>query len=109
MGVKTVTPEVNGYCGRLRELVIKGAGRCVGWGVGGAWFSWCHYLSHLVFPIGEAVYKQMQNSEMLTLFPNIINHVGRNLNFKTSAVAKLILTRDIRGGGNCRVVSSKGF
>lgn len=38
MGVKIVTPEVNGYGGRLRELVAKGAGRCLRvcvWGGGG--------------------------------------------------------------------------
>lgn len=86
---------------------------CVGWGERGeeeAWFSGYHYLFSPIFPIDEAACKQMQNSVILTLFPNINNHVGRNLSFKTSTVAKLIIvTRNIREGGNCRLISSKGL
>lgn len=44
---------------------------------------------HLVFPKDEIAYKKMQNSFMLKLFPNVINHIGANLSFQNKCCSTI--------------------
>lgn len=46
-------------------------------------------FTHLVFPKDETAHKQMQNSVMLKLFPNIINHVGTNSCFQNKCCGRM--------------------